>query len=92
MVIAREIYTKKSASHLSSVALFFNWMKTMFRIYTTLEEVGDNMILFMHICGFIVYSILLVLYCKFRNRPVETGYNGGTIKVKQSVMSRCWVN
>ena len=73
---------KKSASHLSSVALFFNLMKTVFRIYTTVEEIGDGMILFMHICGFIVYNILLVLYYKFRNGPVKTGYNG-KMEVKQ---------
>lgn len=56
------IYSNQSTGQISFITSFLNWAGTASRIFTTLQETQDNIILFMYISNFIVNGIIVLQF------------------------------
>lgn len=56
------IYSNESTGQLSFITSFLNWAGTASRIFTTIQETQDSIMLLMYVSNFIVNGIIVIQF------------------------------
>ncbi|KAL1629646.1 hypothetical protein SLS54_001399 [Diplodia seriata] len=68
-----EVYRQGGTGQLSAFAVFNYLLGSLSRIFTTMQEVGDQLILFGFVAGFLLNAVLAIQMIYYWNAPASRG-------------------
>ncbi|EOD44017.1 putative mannose-p-dolichol utilization defect 1 protein [Neofusicoccum parvum UCRNP2] len=71
-----EVYRQGGTGQLSAFAVFNYLLGSLSRIFTTMQEVGDTLILFGFVAGFLLNAVLAIQMVYYWNAPASNGKTG----------------
>lgn len=83
-----EVYRQGGTGQLSAFAVFNYLLGSLSRIFTTLQEVNDTLILFGFVAGFLLNAVLAVQMVYYWNAPASGGKAKGKGKGKKQVQAK----
>ncbi|KAF4540862.1 Mannose-p-dolichol utilization defect 1 protein [Lasiodiplodia theobromae] len=73
-----EVYRQGGTGQLSAFAVFNYLLGSLSRIFTTIQEVGDQLVLFGFVAGFLLNAVLAIQMIYYWNAPASRGAKAGS--------------